>query len=311
MRHLQFQFHSGILFIPFLLSTLSTVFFSGCSAPPADPPAELEADIRRELSRSPGTFAVAFRDLEDTSRTLLINDTVMFHAASTMKTPVMIEVYKQAEQGRFALDDSLVIKNTFYSIVDSSEYSMEIGDDSEEKLYGRIGQKASIKDLVIDMITYSSNLATNIVIDLVDARKVTRTMRELGAPYIQVLRGVEDIKAYRQGLSNRTTAYDLMVIFEKLGRGKAVSEEASREMIDILLDQHFNDVIPARLPDEVQVAHKTGWITQVRHDSGLVMLPDGRKYVLVLLSKDWESDELATEVMANVSRMIYDFYVGG
>lgn len=311
MRHLRFQFHSGILFIPFLLSTLSTVFFSGCSAPPADPLTELEADIRRELSRSPGTFAVAFRDLEDTSRTLLINDTVMFHAASTMKTPVMIEVYKQAAEGRFDLNDSLVIKNTFYSIVDSSEYSMEIGDDSEEKLYGRIGQKASVKDLVIDMITYSSNLATNIIIDLVDARKVTRTMRELGAPYIQVLRGVEDIKAYRQGLSNRTTAYDLMVIFEKLGRGEAVSEHASQEMIDILLDQHFNNVIPAQLPDDVQVAHKTGWITRVRHDSGLVLLPDGRKYVLVLLSKDWESDEPATEVMANVSKMIYDFYAGG
>lgn len=276
--------------------------------PPADPLVALEADIRAELGRSAGTFAVAFRDLGDTSQTLLINDTVLFHAASTMKTPVMIEVYKQAEQGRFDLGDSLVIKNVFYSIVDSSAYSMDIGEDSEEKLYERIGMKASIKDLVVDMITYSSNLATNIVIDLVDAKKATQTMRELGAPYIQVLRGVEDIKAFRQGLSNRTTAYDLMVIYEKLGRGEVVSPEASEEMIGILLEQHFNEIIPAQLPEEVKVAHKTGWITQVSHDSGLVILPDGRKYALVLLSKDWESDELATEVMANVSKMIYDYY---
>lgn len=284
---------------------------SGCSDAPADPLTELEGRVRTELARSPGTFAVAFQDLEDPDRRLLINDTVRFHAASTMKTPVMIEVFKQAEAGRFALDDSLIIKNLFYSIVDSSEYSMDIGEDSEEKLYTMIGQKAGIRDLVVDMITYSSNLATNIVIDLVDAKKVTRTMRELGAPHIEVLRGVEDIKAYRQGLSNTTTAYDLMVIFEKLGRGAVVSEAASREMIDILLDQHFNDAIPARLPADVKVAHKTGWITRVRHDSGLVILPDGRQYVLVLLSKDWESDELATEIMANVSKMIYDFYTAG
>jgi len=309
MRRYLPRFNLRMLIILTILVPLSTAFFPGCSTPPADPLAELEAEVRQELSRSPGIFAVAFRDLEDTARTLLINDTVLFHAASTMKTPVMIEVYRQAAQGRFDLDDSLVVKNTFYSIVDSSEYSMDIGEDSEEKLYGQIGQKASIKELVIDMITYSSNLATNIVIDLLDAKKVTQTMRELGAPYIQVLRGVEDIKAYRQGLSNRTTAYDLMVIFEKLGRGEVVSEAASQEMIDILLDQHFNDVIPAQLPEAVQVAHKTGWITQVRHDSGLVLLPDGRKYVLVLLSKDWESDELATEVMANISKRIYDFYV--
>lgn len=293
------------LAVLFLL--LSTLLLSFCSTPPEEPLADLESQIRNEFSRSPGTFAVAFRDLQDTSRTLLINDTVTFHAASTMKTPVMIEVFKQAEQGHFDLDDSLVVKNTFYSIVDSSEYSMDIGEDSEEKLYGQIGQKAAIRDLVVDMITYSSNLATNIVIDLVDAKKVTQTMRDLGAPHIDVLRGVEDIKAYRQGLSNTTTAYDLMVIFEKLGRGEAVNSEASEAMIDILLDQHFNDVIPAQLPDDVRVAHKTGWITQVRHDSGLVMLPDGRKYALVLLSKDWESDEKATEVMANVSRMVYEY----
>jgi beta-lactamase class A len=292
--------------IVFLFSI--SILITSCAEPPGDPLPELEEDIHAELSRSPGTFALAFRDLGDTSRTLLINDTVLFHAASTMKTPVMIEVYKQAEQGRFEMGDSIVIKNVFFSIVDSSEYSMDIGEDSEEKLYERIGMKASIKDLVVDMITYSSNLATNIVIDLVDAKKVTQTMRELGAPYIQVLRGVEDIKAVRQGLSNRTSAYDLMVIYEKLGRGKVVSPEASEEMIDILLEQHFNEVIPAQLPEEVKVAHKTGWITQVRHDSGLVFLPDGRKYVLVLLSKDWESDELATEVMANVSKMVYDYY---
>ena len=290
------------------MPALMLFLLSRCGSGPRDSLQVLEADIRTECSRSAGTFAVAFRDLEDPLRTLLINDTVTFHAASTMKTPVMIEVFRQAEAGRFALTDSLPVKNTFFSIVDSSAYSMDIGEDSEEKLYAMIGRQASIRDLVVDMITYSSNLATNIVIDLVDAKKVTQTMRELGAPYIQVLRGVEDIKAYQMGLSNTTTAYDLMVIFEKIGRGEAVSPEASRRMTDILLDQHFNDGIPAKLPSDVRVAHKTGWITQVRHDSGLVILPDGRRYVLVLLSKDWESDELATEVMANVSKLVYDFY---
>jgi len=284
---------------------------SSCSQAPDDPLAGLARKVRAELARSPGTFAVAFQDLEDPEKRLFINDTVRFHAASTMKTPVMIEVYKQAEAGHFALDDSLLIKNTFYSIVDSSEYSMDIGEDSAEKLYGMIGRQAAVRDLVVDMITYSSNLATNIVIDLVDAKKVTRTMRDLGAPKIEVLRGVEDIKAYRQGLSNTTTAYDLMMIFEKLGRREVVSPAASDAMIDILLEQHFNDAIPALLPDAVKVAHKTGWITRVRHDSGLVILPDGRQYVLVLLTKDWESDDLATEIMANVSKMIYDFYTAG
>lgn len=287
---------------------LASLLVASCKTSQPDPLTRLEASINAEFANSPGTFAVAFRDLQDTSRTLLINAREEFHAASTMKTPVMIEVYKQAGAGRFQLQDSLTVKNEFYSIVDSSLYSMEIGDDSEEKLYDRIGEKASIYDLVVDMITYSSNLATNIVIDLVDAKKVTQTMREIGAPDIEVLRGVEDIKAYEQGLSNTTTAYDLMVIFERLGRRDILTPQACDAMIGILLDQHFNDVIPAQLPSGVKVAHKTGWITRVRHDSGLVILPDGRQYVLVLLSKGWESDELATELMANVSKLVYDYF---
>jgi beta-lactamase class A len=132
-------------------------------------------------------------------------------------------------------------------------------------------------------------------------------MRKLGAKDIQVLRGVEDNKAFEKGLNNTTTAHDLLVIFEKIAREEAVSPQASQAMIKILLDQQFNEIIPARLPPEVKVAHKTGSITHAHHDSGIVILPDGRKYVLVLLSKDWEDEKAAVQTMANVSGMIYKY----
>ncbi len=290
-------------------SILFVLAIVACASCRRDPLEALKAGVEAEFARSPGVFAIAFLDLDDPSRQLRINDTLRFHAASTMKTPVMIELYKQAAAEKFSLGDSLVVRNEFYSIVDSSLYSMEIGEDSEAELYHQIGKKVSIYDLTTDMITYSSNLATNILIGWVGAENVTRTMRDLGAPYIEVLRGVEDQKAFDKGLSNSTTAYDLMVIFENLGRGKVVNPDACREMIAILEGQHFDEIIPAKLPPDVRVAHKTGWITSVSHDSGLVTLPDGRRYVLILLSKDWESNELATEIMANVSGMVYDYFV--
>jgi beta-lactamase class A len=132
-------------------------------------------------------------------------------------------------------------------------------------------------------------------------------MRELGAEHINVLRGVEDIKAFDAGLNNTTTALDLMIIFEKIARGQAVDEKSSREMIKILLDQKHNDIIPALLPADVKVAHKTGSISGVRHDSGIVFLPDGRKYVLVLLSKNLKNPEKAIKLMAEISLIIYQF----
>lgn len=266
----------------------------------------LRQQIEQELGKQPGTFAVAFRDLQ-TGQELLIREHENFHAASTMKTPVMIEVYKQAAQGRFSLSDPILVKNSFKSIVDGSLYSLNASDDSDTVIYTKVGTKRPLSDLVYDMIIVSSNLATNLVIELVDARKVTQTMRDFGARDIQVRRGVEDKKAFEQGLNNTTTAYDLMVIFDKIATGKAVSPEASKAMIRILLDQRFNTVIPAQLPTDVQVAHKTGSIAGVHHDSGIVMLPDGRKYVLVLLGKDLKDDAAAIKSMATVSRLIYEY----
>jgi beta-lactamase class A len=267
-------------------------------------------DIEGILKPLQGTFAVAFESLDGHGR-LEINDTVMFHAASTMKTPVMIEVYRQSREGHFSLDDSLVVKNAFKSIVDESTYQLDLKDDSDDSMYKKLGEKSSIRSLLRQMITVSSNLATNLLIDLVDARNVTKTMRSLGASDIEVFRGVEDGKAFEKGLNNRTSARDLLLILKAISMGKAVDSAASKEMLEILLDQKFNELIPALLPPDVRVAHKTGRITGLEHDSGIVLLPDGKRYVLVILSKDLKDVETGKKAIALISRRIYDFVVEG
>jgi beta-lactamase class A len=129
----------------------------------------------------------------------------------------------------------------------------------------------------------------------------------MGANDIKVLRGVEDSKAFDKGLNNSTTAFDLMLIFENMAQGKIVNQESCDGMIKILLDQKFNEIIPAKLPKNVKVAHKTGSITGVQHDSGIIFLPDGRKYVLVLLSKNLKDVNAGISAMANVSEMIHQY----
>jgi len=268
----------------------------------------LKSQVAAELEKNHGDFAVAFKDLA-TGEEILINEREPFHAASTMKTPVMMEAYKQAEEGKFSLNDSILIKNEFKSIVDSSFYSLKEEDDSDTLIYQLIGQMRPLSFLIYQMITVSSNLATNILIEKVDAKKVTQSLRDVGAKDIKVLRGVEDNKAFQAGLSNEVTAYDLMLVFEKLGKGEVVNTKACEEMISVLLDQKYNTIIPAKLPSEVKVAHKTGWIKKLNHDSGLVNLPDGRKYVLILLSAKTEDEKAAIESMATVSKMIYDYEI--
>lgn len=271
--------------------------------------ADLKILIENEFASVEGNFALAFRDLSNFENEVLINEREFFHAASTMKTPVMMELFKQANENKISLTDSILIKNEFKSIVDGSLYSMNIERDGGENFYKHIGTKQPIIDLIIDMIINSGNLCTNILIELADANKVNETMRSIGANDIQVLRGVEDIKAFDAGLNNTTTAFDLMIIFQTLAEGSFISPKACEEMVEILLQQKHRTKISALLPENVRVANKTGSITGVSHDSGIVFLPDGRKYVLVILSKNLSDMKAGNNAIAKVSRLIYDFMV--
>ena len=264
----------------------------------------LEKKIVSKFNDETGNFALAFKNLDD-GKEILINENEIFHAASTMKTPVMIEFYRQLHQGKLSLKDTLQIKNEFKSIVDGSMYKLSEFDDSDKNTYNKLGQYYSINNLIYEMITISSNFATNILIEYIGANKVTKSMKEIGALNIDVLRGVEDIKAFKLGLNNTTSAKDLLIIYEKLAKGKIINNESSATMIDILKDQKYDDIIPKYLPKNIEIANKTGMITGVHHDSGIVFLKDGRKYVIVLLSKNMSDMESGTEMMAKISELIY------
>ena len=263
--------------------------------------------IKNQISAIDGDVAVAFLDLSDEKNQVFINVDEKFHAASTMKVPVMIELYKQQSKGKLNLNDSLLLKNEFKSIVDGSLYKMDIGDDSDDVIYSKIGSMQKMYDLMYSMITVSSNLATNVLIELVDAKKTSATMRTLGAEKIEVLRGVEDQKAYDLGLSNSTTANDLLVIMKAIANGTAGTKEDCEAMLTILKDQKWNDMIPKYLPKEVAVAHKTGSITGVHHDAAIVYAPNGKSYVLVLLSKNLKDFKKGTDQLAQISKSVYDF----
>ena len=265
----------------------------------------LEIKVRELLESQNGTFAIAFKNLEDGNE-ILINEDEIFHAASTMKTPVMIEVYRKKMIGEISLDDSIFVKNEFESIVDKSTFQLSDFDDSDKNTYDKIGRYISLRELVFDMITISSNFATNLVIKYIGAENINNTMNNIGAKNINVLRGVEDIKAFEKGLNNTTSARDLLVIYEKLANGKVLNRDLSNEMVEILKNQKYDDIIPKYLPKEIEVAHKDGWINGVRHDSGIVFLENGVSYVLILLSKNLDNELEGADMLAKVSLEIYN-----
>jgi beta-lactamase class A len=266
---------------------------------------DLKVRVQQLIGSRGAEVALVLRTLDGKDE-LLIDPDKAFHAASTMKVPVMIELFRQAEAGQLRLDEPLAIKNEFHSIVDGSVYQLSVGDDSDTEVYKAVGKTMTLRELCDAMITVSSNFAANLLIERLGVENIRKTVTRLGATGMNVLRGVEDQKAFDKGLSNSTTARGLAVLMQKIASGQAVSPKADAEMVAMLKRQKFNDAIPAGLPPGTQVAHKTGTITKIHHDAAIVYGP--HPYVIVILVRGIQEQKESAALMAAISREAWNAF---
>ena len=260
------------------------------------------ANIEERIRKSGADVAIAFHTL-DGHTAYSFHEEESFHAASTMKIPVMVELFHQAREGKLKLDDALIVKNEFHSVADGSVYTLDPADDSEADLYKVAGQTRSSRQLCELMITVSSNLATNLLIEKLGVENIRATVHSLHADGMNVLRGVEDGKAFAKGLNNTTTAHGLLQLLDAIARGEAVDQDSSRQMIEILEHQKFNEGVPAGLPPGTRVAHKTGEITKIHHDAAIVFAP--KPFVLVILVRGLADIKDSAALMADITRVLY------
>jgi beta-lactamase class A len=264
--------------------------------------------LRKRVDAVPGArVGLAWRQLGREGSLLLLQGDESFHAASTMKVPVMVEVLRRVDEGGLSLEESLRVENHFASLVDGSPYALTAEDDSDPSLYARAGEPVPVRELVERMIVRSSNLATNLLLERVGAQAVTESMRQLGLTRTQVLRGVEDGKAYRQGLNNTTTARDLATLLEAIHRGEAASPASCALMIEVLLRQEHNTEIPAGLPPGTPVAHKTGQISGTLHDAAIVDPAGPSPYVLVVLTAGIVDAQVARALIVDLAREVHAY----
>lgn len=263
---------------------------------------KFSANIEDRIRKSGAEVAIAFGTL-DGRLAYSFHDEESFHAASTMKIPVLIELFDQVRAHKLELDKPLIVRNEFRSLVDGSIYTLDPADDSETDLYKSVGQTRTLRQLSELMITASSNLATNLLMERLGVDNIRAIVHSLHADGMNVLRGVEDGKAFQKGLNNTTTARALLQLLDAIARGEAVDQESSRQMIQILERQKFNEGIPAGLPPGTRVAHKTGEITKIHHDAAIVFAP--RPFVLIILVQGIADINKSSALMAYITRQIY------
>jgi beta-lactamase class A len=261
---------------------------------------ELETLALKNKARAIG---VALHDLETGFRFSLRGDR-WFHAASTIKVAVLLAVFRAADEGRFRLDDSLHVRNRFFSAADGSLFRVSQDRDATPELYAVIGRTAKISALAQAMICGSSNLATNLLLDFVGVEYARTALREAEVYGVELRRGVEDHGAHERGINNEATADGLLSLLSAI-RGDFLTPESKREVIRILLEQGFNSMIPAGLPPHATVAHKTGEISTACHDIGIVYLPEREPYIAAILTEFDPDTDGRRETVAAISKAIY------
>jgi len=255
-------------------------------------------------------IAVAAYDFEHHT-TWSLNPSRWFHAASTIKVPVLLAVYEAIEQHRFEPFSRVHVRNRFYSMVEGRPFRVGLGTDANAEVHAALGRMLTVHELAEHMIVTSSNLATNLLLELVGVEAARAAIARLHVGGIDLQRGVEDEAAWEAGLNNRVTAAGLCDALRLIEEGKAISPEASKAMLDILHQQKFKSGIPAGLPDDARVAHKTGEISTVAHDAGIVYL-DGRDAYVVVILTEWAPDVTGhrQETIARISRAVYEYMTG-
>ena len=233
-----------------------------------------------------------------------------FHAASTIKLAILLGVFGAIFRGELLAQSRVHVRNRFLSAYDGSPYRVRIERDANADVHREIGRTMRVSELADAMITTSSNLATNLLLDLVGLDALQRSIDGYGLAGIDLRRGVEDEKAFEHGINNRVTARGLASLLRLIGEERAFSPEISRAMLAVLLEQQFKGGIPAGLPRGARVAHKTGEISTIAHDAGLVYLPERKPYALVVLTEWPPAQGGRSATIAAASYLAYEALIG-
>ncbi|HET9211790.1 MAG TPA: serine hydrolase [Thermoanaerobaculia bacterium] len=288
-----------------ILILLTLPLLACASGGPKPVPSVLALRLERFLHPPGGTVAVFYHNL-GTGATYARNEGETFHAASTMKIPLMMALFQAVDNGELRLDQPIPVRNQFQSLVDGSSFALDPKEDGDPDLYQAVGSTRPLEELIRRMITRSSNLATNLLIEKIGASRAQDLVRGLGAYRTILLRGVEDEKAYRAGLNNVTAAEDLAVALNAIAQGTGFKPASSQKMIEFLKAQEFNEKIPAGLPPGTPVAHKTGDITGFHHDAAIVYPPGEKPYILVVMTQGYEDEKDANRVIAGISQVVWE-----
>ena len=268
---------------------LFAAFLSPADAFAPGPLGQLQTELSTMSMHAPGHVGIMVQDLA-TGLSSSVNATAQMPAASTIKIPVMVEVFKQLEAGNFDLNRLVTLQQ--------SDKDWGWGDLSG----ARNGSRFPVSRLLTLMITESDNTATNMLIRLVGRTRINDEMAELGLTQTALHDYIRSDGPIRYAL--RSSAYDMIKLMSAMAHYQLIDEWSSREMISIMTGQHHNGLIPAPLPAGTTIAHKTGELHDTLDDVGVVFL-NNAPYAIAVMTTNLSTLDAGYTFIHGVSRIAY------
>ena len=250
----------------------------------------LQSQIEAFLTDAEGEYAIYVQDLKpESKRNICVRCQESFEAASLYKVFLMAAVFQAVNDGKLAMDTQIGAKLSHLdTVLGGRDFGYEDFDVSETIGY-------TVREALVRVAVFSDNYAALLLAEKVGWDKIQEMANSAGATSTSLQNPIS------------TSARDIGLVMEKLYRGEIVSLESSEQILDLLSKAQNNNRIPAKLPESLKVAHKTGELAGVRNDGGVVFL-EGNPYVIVLMSKNLEGEDDGVENLAQISKIVYDYY---
>jgi beta-lactamase class A len=265
-----------------------------------------QKSLNQRIARHPGRVGVFIKHLEQ-GESFRFQEREVFPTASLIKLPIMIEVYRQADKGQVKLDDLVTLTD-----------ADKVPGSGILTPHFSAGARFSLRDAVRLMMAWSDNTATNLVIDRIGLASTTRTMRDLGLPETRLQSKVFrrdtslDVERSRLYGLGSCTAADMVMLLEALHSRKVASESSCEEMLGHLASCQDKNQFPRFLPREAVVRHKTGAVTGVRTDAGLIAGPGGTIAMCVLTRENKSAadggEDPGEQLCADLAQLAFDHF---
>lgn len=253
----------------------------------------LIANIKSCYTRTKANVSIVLKDLTNDKWLYLLDENKAVPSASTIKILIMIEALNRVFEGKIQLNDKIKIE-------EEDKVDFSVIKDLTADSYNYI-------DIITLMIIVSDNTATNVLVDLLGYDNINKMGEKLGLKNTILSRKMMDFKAIKEGRQNYTSALDMAIMMERIYRKQIISPDMCDLMIDILKKQKYKDALGRFLPEDVNIAHKTGGLTNLSHDVGIFYL-DNIDYLLGVFVTEASSDAEAKEIVGKISKVVYDYY---